>query len=197
MHSVTDSRPMTFEGHARISKRPLEVTIFEGVVFWAYFVIPSASIRFWMCTLSLLVFRWWCVCCVVVFIEMYLIITTNDLVLHAIIHVANLESLSYYGLDPTIPVGCKPFIWLRLRASLALCQFWLLPVFSSWLCQFGCSRKVVNCQIGCLELYSAQTSIDCRLMYTLQNSYIPIPCNERYCVPQVSIRIGSTLFSAS
>ena len=92
---------------------------------------------------------------------------------------------------------CKPFIWLRLRASLALCQFWLLPVFSSWLCQFGCSRKVVNCQIGCLELYSAQTSIDCRLMYTLQNSYIPIPCNERYCVPQVSIRIGSTLFYAS
>ena len=90
MHSVTESRPMTIECHAIISKRALEVTIFEDV-FWAYFVVPSALIHFWMCTLSVLVFRLWFVCCVGVFIEMYLVITTNDLVLHAIIHVANLR----------------------------------------------------------------------------------------------------------
>ena len=57
-------------------------------------------------------------------------------------------------------INSKPFIWLRLRANLALRQFWLLPVFSSWLCQFGRSKKVVKCQIGCLELYSAQTFND-------------------------------------
>ena len=76
----------------------------------------------------------------------------------------NLRQLQQAKRDDFPIQVIKPFIWLRLRANLALCQFWLLPVFSSWLCQFGCSKKVVKCQIGCTELYSEQTSIDYRFM---------------------------------